>query len=227
MFTQLNQTFATGLEQGLQRGAALHAGSNQGNNAETAALRNEVAALTEAVHSLKAQSADNTRQIVSEVLSQQVAAGGYAAPAADPAPQEADPRTVIDRMLKHGMYEEAFTQVLSAADLGVLNWFCSALDPSTVLHQLPLPISQAVLLSLIQQLGEDLKTQSPLKLNWLQESLMVLSPEEELVPHVPGIIMNIISKLDGLTASADGSPESAQLKQNVKVLRFMAQSHAK
>lgn len=44
------------------------------------------------------------------------------------------------------------------------------MDPHAVFSMRPLPISQYVLLSLIQQLGFDLTKDTELKLNWLREA---------------------------------------------------------
>lgn len=53
-------------------------------------------------------------------------------------------------------YEEAFGKVLDMSDVGRVTWLCQQLDPAQVLNQEPLPLSQSVLLSLMQQLGSQL-----------------------------------------------------------------------
>ena len=53
-------------------------------------------------------------------------------------------------------YEEAFGRVLDMADVGRVTWLCQQLDAAELLNQEPLPLSQSVLLSLMQQLGSDL-----------------------------------------------------------------------
>jgi len=53
-------------------------------------------------------------------------------------------------------YEEAFGRVLDMADVSRVTWMCQQLDPAQLLNMEPLPLSQSVLLSLMQQLGSDL-----------------------------------------------------------------------
>ena len=52
-------------------------------------------------------------------------------------------------------YEDAMNKVLSQNNVELAVWLCQQLDMG-ILAQEPLPISQAVLLSLLQQLGYDL-----------------------------------------------------------------------
>lgn len=42
------------------------------------------------------------------------------------------------------------------ADVSRVTWLCQQLDPAQLLNMEPLPLSQSVLLSLMQQLGSDL-----------------------------------------------------------------------
>ena len=53
-------------------------------------------------------------------------------------------------------YEEAFAKVLDMSDVDRVTWVCQQLDPAQLLAQEPLPLSQSVLLSLMQQLGSQL-----------------------------------------------------------------------
>lgn len=53
-------------------------------------------------------------------------------------------------------YEEAFAKALDMSDVDRVTWLCQQLDPIQLLNQEPLPLSQSVLLSLMQQLGSQL-----------------------------------------------------------------------
>lgn len=55
-------------------------------------------------------------------------------------------------------------QALTAADLNLVLYVCETVDPAQVFGQPPCPLSQPVLLSLIQQLASDLGTRTDLKL---------------------------------------------------------------
>lgn len=56
------------------------------------------------------------------------------------------------------------SQALTAADLNLVLYVCETVDPGQVFGQPPCPLSQPVLLSLIQQLASDLGTKTDLKL---------------------------------------------------------------
>lgn len=51
--------------------------------------------------------------------------------------------------------------MLDMADVGRVTWLCQQLDATQLLNQEPLPLSQSVLLSLMQQLGSDLSKVRP------------------------------------------------------------------
>ena len=52
--------------------------------------------------------------------------------------------------------------MLDMSDVDRVTWLCQQLDPAQLLNQEPLPLSQSVLLSLMQQLGSQLgKVQDP------------------------------------------------------------------
>lgn len=55
-------------------------------------------------------------------------------------------------------------QALTAADLNLVLYVCETVDTQQVFGQQPCPLSQPVLLSLIQQLSSDLGTRTELKL---------------------------------------------------------------
>lgn len=55
-------------------------------------------------------------------------------------------------------------QALTAADLNLVLYVCETVDTQQVFGQHPCPLSQPVLLSLIQQLSSDLGTRTELKL---------------------------------------------------------------
>lgn len=61
-------------------------------------------------------------------------------------------------------------KALSARNVQLITWLCSKMDPHAIFSMRPLPLSQYVLLSLIQQLGFDLTRDTELKLTWLREA---------------------------------------------------------
>ncbi|NXX49032.1 EDC4 protein, partial [Tricholaema leucomelas] len=73
-------------------------------------------------------------------------------------------QTHILQMLQQGHLNQAFQQALTAADLNLVLYVCETVDTQQVFGQQPCPLSQPVLLSLIQQLSSDLGTRTELKL---------------------------------------------------------------
>ncbi|NXJ08802.1 EDC4 protein, partial [Odontophorus gujanensis] len=73
-------------------------------------------------------------------------------------------QTHILQLLQQGHLNQAFQQALTAADLNLVLYVCETVDTQQVFGQQPCPLSQPVLLSLIQQLSSDLGTRTELKL---------------------------------------------------------------
>ncbi|NXF12272.1 EDC4 protein, partial [Smithornis capensis] len=73
-------------------------------------------------------------------------------------------QTHILQLLQQGHLNQAFQQALTAADLNLVLYVCETVDTPQVFGQHPCPLSQPVLLSLIQQLSSDLGTRTELKL---------------------------------------------------------------
>lgn len=60
-----------------------------------------------------------------------------------------------------------------------------------------LPISQYVLLSLIQQLGFDITKDTSLKLQWLREAALVLDLNDPVIStHAPTILTKLLHNLE-------------------------------
>jgi enhancer of mRNA-decapping protein 4 len=78
-----------------------------------------------------------------------------------------------------------------------LTWLCSKVDVQRIFGPSPLPLSQYVLLSLIQQLGFDISKDTLLKLTWLREAALVLHLNDPLIAeHVPGILTKLLHNLE-------------------------------
>ncbi len=62
----------------------------------------------------------------------------------------------VSQLLKSQQFNEAFELCLSTSDLPLVIFTCQQVDPDILFDCSPIPLSQAVLLSLIQQLSVDL-----------------------------------------------------------------------
>lgn len=87
-----------------------------------------------------------------------------------------DPTKELSRLISEGKIEEAFKKGLLQADIGVLSWLCNQVDPASVMRATPIPLSQGVLLALMQQLGSDLGQDTDRKLSWIKEAALAINP---------------------------------------------------
>ena len=64
-------------------------------------------------------------------------------------------------------FDAAFEKALSTSDLQLVLYVCQQLSPEEVFDKAPSPLSQPVLLSLIQQLSVDFKEHIEIKLKYV------------------------------------------------------------
>ncbi|XP_069821989.1 enhancer of mRNA-decapping protein 4 isoform X2 [Dendropsophus ebraccatus] len=105
-------------------------------------------------------------------------------------------QTHIMQLLQQGHLNQAFQQALTASDLNLILYVCDTVDSQQVFGQHPCPLTQPVLLSLIQQLSFDLCTRTELKLNYLEEAVMHLDHSDPVTrDHMGSIITQVRQKL--------------------------------
>ncbi len=80
--------------------------------------------------------------------------GGTAGAAAPSIPTLAELQATVNMRLSEGRFNDAFAAALSANNLPLVVTTCEMVNPHQVFNQVPCPLSQEVLLSLIQQLGK-------------------------------------------------------------------------
>lgn len=104
---------------------------------------------------------------------------------------------------------------------------CSLIEPRKLFNLRPMPLSQCVLLSLIQQLGCDLSKTVMQKLLYLNEALLVVQlSDEDVARHLPGILEAIRENLEQHVAAlsnSNASPMAAKLHQ--QVVAMLTQRH--
>ena len=83
-------------------------------------------------------------------------------------------------------YQAAFWTVLSAADLKLVEWLCSSVkDVDGAVGSL----TQMVLLSLVQQLGSRLQSETKLKLVWMKAACLALNQgDPAIAQHIPKVL---------------------------------------
>ncbi|XP_067853923.1 enhancer of mRNA-decapping protein 4 isoform X1 [Heptranchias perlo] len=94
------------------------------------------------------------------------------------------------QLLQQGQLNQAFQQALTAADLNLVLYVCETLDSQQVFGQHPCPLTQPVLLSLIQQLSTDLNSRTELKLSYLEDAVMNLDHTDPVARDHMGSVLN-------------------------------------
>ena len=126
----------------------------------------------------------------------------------------------IKQKLMEGKVNEAFSTALNAKSLPIVVSTCEKVNPNQIFHQNPCPLSQEVLLSLIQQLAHNLESYTDLKLNYLNEAVPSLEPgNESTKQYIPNIMSGV---LDQLTKFARSNPN-----KKVKMLMMAVQGLTK
>ncbi|GAB2279786.1 hypothetical protein Dimus_014425 [Dionaea muscipula] len=199
MFEQVDAAF--------QKGMAEHTASVQ-HQMESAhsplalALREAISSASSLTQTLSGELADGQRKLIA------LAATGASSKAVNPlvtqmgsgplavlhdkVEQPFDPTKELSRLVSEHKYEEAFTAALQRSDVSIVSWLCSQVDLPSILAMAPLPLSQGVLLSLLQQLSCDIAKDTPRKLTWMTAVVVAINPSDPMiVMHVRPIFEQV------------------------------------
>ncbi|KAJ7536025.1 hypothetical protein O6H91_12G054200 [Diphasiastrum complanatum] len=206
MFEQVDSSF--------QRGMAEHTSHAQqqlgvSNAALASTLQDTVASASSLAASLKGELADGQRKLVALAENAGSNAPRFslaAKPTTGNLPDKVlslqhleeslDPTKELARLVAARKLEEAFTKALSLSDVAVVSWLCNQVDPASLFGTNPLPLSQGVILSLMQQLGCDLDKDTASKLNWIKEAALRLNPIDPLLaPHMRRFLDQLYNNL--------------------------------
>uniref|UniRef100_A0A4W6E226 Enhancer of mRNA-decapping protein 4 n=1 Tax=Lates calcarifer TaxID=8187 RepID=A0A4W6E226_LATCA len=126
----------------------------------------------------------------------------------------------ILQLLQQGQLNQAFQQALSATDLNLVLYVCETIDSQQVFGQHPCPLSQPVLLSLIQQLSSNLSTRSELKISYLEDALMNLDHGDPLTrDHMSSVLAQVRPKLFAFLQQDPHSPLSKRARRLMMMLQ--------
>lgn len=126
----------------------------------------------------------------------------------------------ILQLLQQGQLNQAFQQALSATDLNLVLYVCETIDSQQVFGQSPCPLSQPVLLSLIQQLSSNLTTRSELKISYLEDALMNLDHGDPLTrDHMSSVLAQVRPKLFTFLQQDPHSPLSKRARRLMMMLQ--------
>jgi len=207
-------------------------------------VRAEVAALTRSMTGLARQleagrvgvSAEEVRDIVRrEVVG---ALGSLTRPGEAP---QADVkaltlRQTVQGCIQRGQIEEAFQAALSAGDLALVVFTCELLNTTQVgpsllasvtsilqvFNSATCPLSQSVLLSLIQQLSVELGDKTEVKHSFLHEALVNLDPKD---PTTKAHGKVVLTALDAALRQYIMANPNSKMTRNMKLLVMACSTH--
>ena len=139
-------------------------------------------------------------------------------------PKAHDYKAEIKGLIGRGEYEAAFSKALGLQDLSLVSWLCSNVDAPSVLSCTPPALSQMVLLSLLQQLGADLASNTSNKISWIREVAMCINPaDHSIAAHIKLVLEQVHESLQGILPTLQGS-EASSCKLAMHVVRSQMSS---
>lgn len=128
----------------------------------------------------------------------------------------------VQSLISSGQFNTAFKQALSASDLGLVVFVCERVNPQQVFNMNPCPLSQDVLLSLVNQLSHDLSTFTDLKLKYLEEAVMNLEPSHPVTrEHMRHVLQGFQRNLNTFLAA---NPNHKKVKMLLMAVNHLAAS---
>lgn len=202
MFEQVDAAF--------QKGMAEHtvAAQQQFESAHTPlalTLRDAISSASSMTHNLSTELADGHRKLLALTtagnsktptpMGVQQSNGPGVVPEVNVQPVVEDPTKELTRLISERKYEEAFTFALQRSDVSIVSWLCSQVDIRAICSMVP-PLSQGVLLALLQQLTYDVANDTSRKLQWITEVASAINPTDPLIAmHVRPIFEQVYSTM--------------------------------
>jgi enhancer of mRNA-decapping protein 4 len=204
MFDQVNATFQKGM---IEHTSAAHQQVESAHSPLAIALRDAINSASSMTQSLSGELADGQRKLVALALaganSESVnplvtqISNGPIGSFHDKMEAPLDPTKELSRLVYEHKYEEAFTAALQRSDVWIVSWLCSQVDLQGLLTSNPLPLSQGVLLSLLQQLACDIGNDASKKLAWMMDVVVAIKPSDSMIAmHVRPIFEQVKSILN-------------------------------
>ncbi|XP_057545386.1 enhancer of mRNA-decapping protein 4-like isoform X2 [Amaranthus tricolor] len=201
MFEQVNSAFQKGMAE--HTTTATH--QIESTNSQLAlALRDALNSASSLTQTLSGELADNQRKLLALAAAGANSNSGNSlitqlsnGPLAGLHEKPFDPTKELSRLVSENKYEEAFTAALQRSDVSIVSWLCSQVDLQRLLSTIPLPLSQGVLLSLLQQLACDISKDTARKLAWMTDVATCINPHDPMiVVHVRPILEQVYQILN-------------------------------
>jgi hypothetical protein len=134
-----------------------------------------------------------------------------------------DTKSSIERLVGAGNTNEAFEYAVEHGSSEDIVWLCRQFDPDTFFNDYSL--TQSCLLTLAKRLGQDISTDSVLKVVWLNEILLVLEPgEEEIASRAPPTLQLILGNLEALRRDRKFQAQAPEFAKKSKGLALLLSS---
>ncbi|KAJ9187109.1 hypothetical protein P3X46_002605 [Hevea brasiliensis] len=188
MFEQVDSTFRKGL---VEHTTTAQQHFESAHSSLALALREAINSASSLTQTLSGELAESQRKLVALV------AAGANSNAANPLVTQLsngplaglrekvethlDPTKDLSRLISEHKYDEAFTIALQRSDVSIVSWLCSQVDLCGILAMVPLPLSQGVLLSLLQQLACDVSKDTARKLVWMTDVAAAINPADHMI----------------------------------------------
>ncbi|KAI3510177.1 hypothetical protein L1887_25708 [Cichorium endivia] len=200
MFDQIDSTFQKGM---VDHTTAAHQQIESIHSPLAFALRDTINSASSMTQTLSSELTDGQRKLVALAGSKSVIpligqisngpTGGFHEKIETPV----DPTKELSRLVYEHKYEEAFTSALQRSDVRIVSWLCSQVDLQGILTSNSLPLSQGVLLSLLQQLACDIGNDTSRKLGWMMDVVVAIKPTDGIIAmHVRPIFEQVYSILN-------------------------------
>ena len=136
---------------------------------------------------------------------------------------EYDTKQRLQALIQSGQYNSAFQKALCASDLNLLISVCEMVSSSDVFSQKPCPLQQQVLLSLIQQLSQELHLHTELKVSYLEYACVSLDYTNQVTrEHIPSIISVLQQKISNYLSAHPN--EKPTIVQKMRILLMASNS---
>ncbi|KAK4278233.1 hypothetical protein QN277_016104 [Acacia crassicarpa] len=202
MFEQVDSTFQKGM---VEHTSAVQQNLESGHTSLAMTLRDAVNSASTITQSLSRDLAEGQQKLMA------LAAAGANPGALNPLPSQRsnvpllhekveaprDPTKELSRLVGERKYEEAFTAALQRSDVSIVSWLCSQVDLHGLLSMVPFPLSQGVVLSLLQQLACDINNDRARKISWMTDVATAINPADPMIAvHVRPIFEQVYQILN-------------------------------
>ncbi|KAL2341441.1 hypothetical protein Fmac_009381 [Flemingia macrophylla] len=208
MFEQIDVAFQNGL---LKHTTAIQQQFDSTHSPLAMTLRDTITSASSLTQTLSGQLADGQRKLLEIAANSKVVADPFVAQINNGLHEMTeDPTKELSRLISEGKFEEAFTGALHRSDVTIVSWLCSQVDLAGILAMVPLPLSQGVLLSLLQQLSCDISSETPRKLAWMTDVAAAINPADpRIAAHVRRILDQVYRTLGHQRTLPTTSPSEA------------------